>query len=203
VGTHRFHKFDPARAERLLAEDRASMHPPQDVLALLDLHPGQIVADIGCGPGFFTLPIARRVQPDGRVIAVDIVPELLALLRQRVAAADIAHVDSRLSEESHFPVDSESCDRLLAAFLLHELADPAAFMREVRRVLRPGARGLAVDWGPQESPVGPSLDVRVPPGRAADWLRAAGLTPDPAVDLGPYSYAVVFHRDGAPGADQS
>jgi len=201
VNTHRFHKFDPGRAERLLSDDRASMHPPHDVLVLLDLHPGQVVADIGCGPGYFTLPIAQRVQPDGRVIAVDIVPELLALLRQRVAAAAIPHVDSRLSEESHFPVDNESCDRLLAAFLLHELADPAAFMREVRRVMRPGARGLAADWAPRDSPVGPSLDVRVPPDRAAEWLRAAGLTPDPAVDLGPYSYAVVFRRDGTPAAD--
>ena len=145
---HRFHKFDPANAARLLSDDRAQMHPPAEALAMLDLHPGQVVADVGCGPGFLTIPIARLVQPGGRVFAVDIRPEMLALLRERLAAEGIAHVRPVLSQESLLPLHGESCGRVLATFLLHELEDPAAFLRELRRVLRPGGRGLAVDWAP-------------------------------------------------------
>jgi len=192
--SHRFHKFDPANADRLLSEERAQIHPPAEALALLDLHPGQVVADVGCGPGFLTIPIAHVVQPGGRVMAVDIRPEMLALLRGRLAAAGITHVRPMLSQESLLPLGDEGCARLLAAFLLHELVDPTAFLSEVRRVLQSGGRGLAVDWAPRESPVGPPLDARVPADHAIEWLRTAGLVPDPAVPFGPYSYAIVFHR---------
>ncbi len=191
---HRFHKFDPANAARLLSEERAQMHPPAEALALLDLHPGQVVADIGCGPGFLTIPIARLVQPGGQVFAVDVRGEMLALLRERLSAEGLTHVRPLLSQESILPLDDESCGRLLAAFLLHELADPAAFLREIRRVLGPGGRGLAIDWAPHESPAGPPLDARVPADRATEWLRAAALVPDAPVPFGLYSYAIVFHR---------
>jgi len=194
VEPHKYHKFDPANAARLLSDDRAHMHPPAEALAMLDLHPGQVVADVGCGPGFLTIPLARLVQPGGQVFALDIRPEMLALLRGRLAAEGLAHVHPLLSRESQLPLDDGGCGRVLATFLLHELADPGAFLREIRRVLKPGGRGLAADWAPRESPVGPPLDARVPEDRAMEWLRAAGLTPDPPVPFGPYSYAIVFHR---------
>ena len=192
--SHRFHKFNPANAARLLAAERAEIHPPDEVLALLALRSGHIAADVGCGPGYYTLPIARAVGPEGGVLALDIRPEMLALLEERLFAERIGHVRPVLSSESQLPVADAGCDRLLAAFLLHELADPAALLGEVRRVVRPGGRGLAVDWAPRESPSGPPLEVRVPAGRADEWLRAAGLVPEPAVDFGPHSYAIVFHR---------
>lgn len=191
---HRFHKFDPARAERLLSEERASALPPEDVLALLDAQPGHVAADVGCGPGFFALPLARRVRPGGRVLALDIVPEMLARLRDRLAAEGVENVEPILSEEARLPLPPESCDRALLVNLLHELANPAALLAEVARVLRPGGRGVAVDWAPRPSPMGPPLDVRVAPTRAGEWLRIAGLTPEPAGDLGLYSYAIVFRR---------
>ena len=63
--SHRFHKFNPANAARLLAAERAEIHPPDEVLALLALRSGHIAADVGCGPGYYTLPIARAVAPEG------------------------------------------------------------------------------------------------------------------------------------------
>ena len=192
--SHRYHKFDPANAARLLSDERAEMHPPQEVLALLDLHPGEVVADVGCGPGFFTLPIARAVAPGGEVVALDIRPEMLTLLRERLSAERMDHVRPVLSQESVLPLDDGGCGCLVATFLLHELVDPQSFLREVRRVLRPGGRGLAVDWEARESPAGPPLEARVPAERASEWLRAAGLVAEPPVPFGPYSYAIVFRR---------
>lgn len=192
-GEH-YHKFDPSNAERLLSEERADLHPLDQVLALLDLRPGQTVTDVGCGPGYFTLPIARAVGPGGRVFALDIAPGMLDRLRQRLGEHGISNVDPLLSEESALPLADTSCDRVLAAFLLHELVDPAASLGEIRRVLRPQGSGVIVEWLPRESPMGPPLRVRVPPDRAAAWLRAAGFAPERAVAIGPYSYAIAFRR---------
>lgn len=197
--THRFHKFDPANAGMLTSEERARVLPLGQVLDLLDPRPGQTVADVGCGPGFFALPVARGVAPDGRVLALDIAPEMLALLRERMTAEGVGNVEPLLSQESQLPLQDGACDRVLLAYLLHELAEPAAFFAEVARVLRPGGRGLALDWHPRESPFGPPLDTRVPPGRAAAWLQAAGLDPAPAADIGAYAYAVVFRKGGEAG----
>jgi ubiquinone/menaquinone biosynthesis C-methylase UbiE len=192
--THRFWKFDPANAERLLSEDRHRMHSPELLLGMLNLRPRDIVADIGCGPGFFTVPVAERIRPGGRVVAIDTAPEMLALLRRRLTVSQLTQIAPIHSEESRLPLRTEACDRVLLAFLLHELVDPLAFLAEVRRVLRPSGVGVLADWLPTESPAGPPLDVRVPPDRAAERLRAAGLEPSPHANLGPYSYAIPFRR---------
>jgi len=192
------HKFDPANAARLLSEERAQMLPPARVLELLDAQPGDIAADIGCGPGFFALPLAQRVTAQGgRVLACDTSPAMLDILRRRALEAGGAAVETLLSEESRLPLADGACDRVLLACLLHELESPESFLAEVRRVLRPGGRGLAVDWQARETPVGPPPASRVPPDMASAWLAAAGLTAAPAVDVGPYSYGIVFHRPGA------
>jgi len=192
--THRFWKFDPANAERLLSADRRRMHPPEPVLGMLDLQPGDVVADIGCGPGFFTVLIAERVRPGGRVAAIDTAPEMLAFLQRRLTVSQLTQVAPIHSEESRLPLRTETCDRVLLAFVLHELVDPHAFLTEVRRVLRPSGVGVLADWLLTESPAGPPLDVRVPPDRAGERLRAAGFEPSPHANLGAYSYAIPFRR---------
>lgn len=191
---HEHHKFDPAWAQRLLSPERERLLPPAAILELLEAGPGQTAADIGCGPGFLSLPLARAVAPGGgRVLACDISPEMLAMLRRRAEEAGIAALETFESGESSLPLPDASCDRVLLVCLLHELAAPAAFLGEVRRVLRPGGRGLAVDWQARESPFGPPLRSRVPADQAREWLEAAGLSPEAAADVGPHSYGIVFH----------
>jgi ubiquinone/menaquinone biosynthesis C-methylase UbiE len=192
--THRFWKFDPANAARLLADERAGIHPRDEALALLELERGQLVADIGCGPGFFTVPMAERILPGGRVAALDIAVDMLQHLRHRIAAAGLRNVLPAQSEESRLPLPGGACDRVLLAFLAHELEAPDVFFREVTRVLRPGGRGLVVDWAPRESPIGPPLDVRVPATSVRERLMRAGLRPGEPAEFGPYSYAVPFVR---------
>ncbi len=73
--------FRASEAHKLEDPDRQKWLPVQDVLAALDLRPGMCMADIGAGTGYFTLPAARAVGPQGRVFAVDLQPEMLAKLR--------------------------------------------------------------------------------------------------------------------------
>lgn len=190
-----YHKFDPAHADRLTMADRLRVEPPEDALRLLEPQAGQTVLDVGCGPGYYTLPIAARLQPGGRVLALDIAPAMLDRLRQRMTAAGVTNIEPLLCEESRLPVATAGCERILLANLLHELVEPERFLAEAARVLKPGGRGLALDWAPRQTPFGPPIEARVPPERACAWLNAAGLSCEPAVDYGPYRYAVVFRRE--------
>lgn len=118
----------------------------QQVLAALELRPGQTVLDVGCGPGTDLLDLARAVTASGAVIGVDIEPSMVDEATRRVA--DTPWVDVRLGEAGALPVAERSVDRARADRMVQHVADPAAVFAEFRRVLRPG--GLACvaepDW---------------------------------------------------------
>jgi len=105
------------------------------------------VLDLGCGPGFFTLEMARLVGPAGRVTAADLQEGMLAKAKQKLAAAG-------LNDRASFHLcgagaiglpPAERFDFALAFYMLHEVPEPLRFLREVRSLLKPGGRALIVE----------------------------------------------------------
>ncbi|MGD9138510.1 MAG: class I SAM-dependent methyltransferase [Desulfobacterales bacterium] len=123
---------------------RRLIHNPEKILAGL-VEPGQIVADIGCGPGFFTLPLARLVGEKGTVIAADLQAEMLDRLRARAARRDIINtIQYHLCEPERIGI-TEKLDFILAFYMVHEVPSPDAFFQETRTMLNPGGRMLYVE----------------------------------------------------------
>ena len=125
---------------------RRWLHDPDTLFAGL-LEPGQTALDLGCGPGTFTLALARRAGPAGRVIAVDLQPRMLARLR---AKAEKAGLQERIQLHACSPtalgLDPRArADFALAFWMVHEVPDPARFLGEVLAGLRPGGRLLLVE----------------------------------------------------------
>lgn len=122
------------RDERQREEDCAML------LEALQLKPGQVVCDMGCGNGFYTLQMARIVGPQGRVLAVDIQPEMLHLLEARAKEADLTNIE--LIEGS--PVDpklpDEELDLVLMVDVYHEFSHPEQMLKAIRRSLKPRGR---------------------------------------------------------------
>ncbi len=101
--------------------------------------------DFGCGPGFFTLDLARLVGPSGRVIAADLQPAMLERVRLKVHGAGLG---SRITLHQCQPTRlglSGPLDFVFAFYVVHELPDPAAFLAEVRPLFSPGGRLLVVE----------------------------------------------------------
>ena len=165
------HKFKPENWERLLSATRRALLDPDQFVVRVDISPGSSVADLGAGPGFFTLPLARRVGSSGRVYALDVAPEMVARLE---ALALPAHVEVLLSGESHIPLPDGSVDAALLAFVLHELESPQAFLSDVRRIMRPGGRLIVIEWVPQVEELGPPLGERIAPETGKAILAEAG-----------------------------
>ena len=86
------HRFDARQRFRLLSEERQAALQPESLLRSLGLKEGMTLADIGCGPGFFTLPAAQIVGPSGSVFAADIEGEMLSTVRSRVTAEGLTNV---------------------------------------------------------------------------------------------------------------
>src|ERR1051326_8428592 len=113
-------KFDPANKHLLLAEDRIERFDRYELLRSLGVSEGKAVADLGCGPGFFTLPASELVGPTGKVFAVDVQQEMVDDLRARLAQQGITNVVVRRSGELEPSIPQHSVDLALLAFVLHE-----------------------------------------------------------------------------------
>jgi SAM-dependent methyltransferase len=104
------------------------------------LAPGETVVDIGCGAGFDTLIAARQVGPSGTVISVDMTDAMLQKTRAGASALGFAHVDVRHGYAEALPVTDATADVVISNGVINLTPDKIAVMREVYRVLKPGAR---------------------------------------------------------------
>ncbi len=123
---------------------RRLLHKPEHILGGL-IQPGQTVADIGCGRGYFTVPMAKMVGEDGRVIAIDLQTEMLAALKRRAARQSLQHrIHYHLAQPERIGL-AEPVDFVLAFWMVHEVKEPAAFLAEIKRMLKPDGRFLMVE----------------------------------------------------------
>ena len=164
---------------------RRLIHNPEAILDGL-VGEGQIALDIGCGMGYFTIPMARMVGPQGWVVAVDLQMKMLERVAQRARRAG---VDERIRIHQNTPDGiglSEKVDFALAFWMVHEVSEAEAFLGEVSGLLKPGGRFLLVE---------PRLHVSGAAFRATvEAARGVGLRPEEERKVS-LSRAVVLIKD--------
>ncbi|MEJ5169977.1 MAG: methyltransferase domain-containing protein [Fimbriimonadales bacterium] len=173
-------RFDPSGAERLLSLERHARYLPEELLRSLGVAEGHRVADLGCGPGFWALPLARIVGASGRVAAIDASPRMLELLARQGPPPWLDMIEAELPDTG---LPESWGDWVWLAFVLHEVDPPLGLAREAFRILRPGGRAAVLDWRPDaEGESGPPRHHRIAPDDAVGLLRQAGFA-DVAVSL--------------------
>ncbi|QLH53128.1 MAG: hypothetical protein CH6_0793 [Candidatus Kapaibacterium sp.] len=153
--------FDPANKEKLDNEERRRILPPEEILLKSGLTAGSIIADIGCGIGYFTIPAGRIVGANGKVYACDVSDEMLEELKKRVQAIGLTNIETYKSSEYEIPLDSDVADFLLLSNVLHEPNDRERFLREATRILKNGGKLILIDWLKKEMEEGPPFEERL------------------------------------------
>ena len=110
----------------------------RETLDRVGIRPGERVLELGPGPGAFTVDAARRVGPEGRLIAVDIQPKMIALVEARVREAGLDNVAMHVRSAYDLPLENDSVDRAFLITVLPEIPDQMRALAELRRVLKPG-----------------------------------------------------------------
>jgi ubiquinone/menaquinone biosynthesis C-methylase UbiE len=144
----------------------AQLRPAQDrLLELAALQPGEHVLDVACGTGLVTFRAAEAVGPTGRVVGTDISDEMVQHIVATAAARAMTNVGALRAHAEEAACDAASFDAGLCALGLMYVPDPAAALREMRRVLKPAGRMVAAVWGARRNcgwaDIFPIVDARV------------------------------------------
>jgi ubiquinone/menaquinone biosynthesis C-methylase UbiE len=124
---------------------RDTVNEARTVMDLANIQPGMTVADIGAGNGYYTVRLAERVGPKGRVLAQDIDPDALQRLGLRVERERLDNVSIKLGQPDDPKLPEASFDRIFLVHMYHEVSEPYAFLWRLRPALRPGGRVIVVD----------------------------------------------------------
>jgi len=160
----------------------------------LGIAEGSIVADLGAGGGWFTIRLAMRVGPNGRVYAQDIQPEMIGAINRRVDREGLKNVKTVLgtADDPQLPAP---VDVVLIVDAYHEMDDPQTLLRNVRKSLKPGGRLGIVEFTKNGHGPGPPMEERVDPERVIRDAQAAGLRLESRGNFLRYQYLLEFLAD--------
>lgn len=192
-----FHPNALERYTRILeAETREIVQRKDEIVAAIGLEKGMAVGDIGAGTGLLIAGMSEAVGKRGRVYAVDIVPEFLERIRQRVEAGGLSNVSIVQGEEQATGLASATLDVAFMCDTYHHLEFPDAYMRSVFASLRPDSTLVLVDMKREEGESSPSVLKHVRAGKAAviAEVEAAGFRFESETDVLDENYYLYFRR---------
>ena len=181
------------RAKFLMSEERKQWHNPETILKCAGATKGMTMADLGSGPGFFTIPMAQITGEKGLVYAVDSDQNMLDSLKENIAKSKVNPKVIKIvnSDVCHTGIPNESVDLVLFANVLHEVADRKAFFQEIKRISKLTAYIVDVDWKKIKTEHGPPLESRLSEDEAKQIFSESGFTVVKQTDAGPYHYEII------------
>ncbi len=167
---------------------------PETLLDFLQIPAGSTVADLGAGSGYFTWRLARRVGPQGKVLAVDIQQEMLDLIAQDLKKRSLTNVELLLGSERDPKLPAGALDVVLIANAYHEFSEPEAILAAVRRSLKPNGRMVVLEYRKERSytPM-PSLHKMTMQEMRSE-IEPAGFQLERALDFLPDQHGLIFTK---------
>ena len=186
-----------------MSGERRSYQDPFKISRAIGVRKGMTVVDMGCGPGFFTLPLARLVGTRGLVYAVEANPTMLRHLRDNVrkTGANDGRIKVVRADVSRTRIPAASADIVLLARILHDIEDKKAFLREVKRICKPGGKVVDIDWKKIRMNHGPPYSIMLSRPQSARIFEANGLHVVGSFNPGKYHYGIFASPTSASGTD--
>lgn len=171
---------------------RDTYQKPQEVLDALKIGPGEVIADIGAGSGYFTFPLARRVGERGKVYAVDVSPDMILHLNRRIRDLRSTNVVSVLSDADDPLLPSRSVDRFFFCDSWHHIENQPKYLSQIKKLLKPRGEIIMIDFQKKELPIGPPLKMKIAREDLIRQMNDNGFRLIHEHTFLPYQYFLVF-----------
>ena len=191
--------FPPQDLGLLEGPDRDAWQRPDQIMDALQIGEGSVVADIGAGGGWFTVRLAQRVRPNGRVYAEDIQPQMVQAIERRVQREGLQKdVTTQRGSADDPKLPAGALDAALIVDAYHEIEHPITLLRNVRASLKPtGVLGI-VNFKKDGGGPGPEMDIRVDAEKVIADAAAAGLELRKRENFLRYQYMLTFGPAASP-----
>jgi ubiquinone/menaquinone biosynthesis C-methylase UbiE len=189
---HQLHADPRAYIGALEDPQRDAYQKPHQVMSALGLKPGEVVADIGAGSGYFTFRLAHFVGSKGRVYAVDVSPEMILHINRRIRELKSNNVISVLADPDDPLLSDRSVNRFFFSDSWHHIENRTKYLSLMKKILRPGGEVVIIDFHKKELPLGPPLQMRIAREDVVRQMELDGFRLVKEHTFLPYQYFLIF-----------
>jgi ubiquinone/menaquinone biosynthesis C-methylase UbiE len=181
-------------ADWLFRETRIEEEQPEAMLEALKIPRGAAVADVGAGPGYHSIRLARRVGAKGTVYATDVQSEMLRMLRSNARIAGVSNIKAIRCTQTDPGLPEESVDLILMVDVYHECSDPEATLQGLRSALRPGGRLVLVEFRAEDPEVPIKPEHKMTLEQVRRELEPQGFTFKESLEFLPWQHVIIFEK---------
>jgi ubiquinone/menaquinone biosynthesis C-methylase UbiE len=180
----------------LYRETRIEEEQPEAMLDALKIPAGATVADVGAGAGYHTIRLARRVGPTGTVLATDVQPEMLEMLRENAEKAGVTNIKPLRATQTDTKLPAGSVDLVLMVDVYHECSDPETLLQGIHKALKPHGRLVLVEFRAED----PEVPIRPEHKMTREQVRREvvpqGFIFQKPLEFLPWQHIFIFEKPG-------
>lgn len=167
---------------------------PEKIISLAEIAKGSVVVDFGCGPGYFSIPVAEKVGEDGKVFSLDILPQALENVISKAKNLGLLNITTRrvnLEKKEGSKMESSFADWVILKDILFQNKNKNVIIQEAYRILKDNGKILIVEWNDKDSIVGPAQEIRIAQSELERILAAEKFVVEKNIDAGDFHYALI------------
>lgn len=170
---------------------------PQAIVDQLEIGEGMTVADFGCGAGFFSLPIAKKVGEEGKVYALDVLADKLESVESQAKTLKLTNIIThRVNLEilGGSKLEAESVDWIIMKDMLFQNKGKDKILEEAKRILKEGGQALIIEWNKENTTIGPEKELRIFKETLVDLAQKSGWTLNKEIEVGDFHYGLILKK---------
>jgi arsenite methyltransferase len=189
---HKLHQDPKAYIALLDDPARDAYQKPHEVVMGLEIKQGERIADIGAGSGYFSMRFAHHVGDTGQVLAVDINPDMIIHLNQRIRDAGVQNVRTVLALPDDPLLAASAVDRVFICETWHHIGNHPLYLAQLKKVLKPGGQVIIIDFQKKDMTVGPPAEMRIAREDVLKEFELSGFRLAKEHTILPYQYFLIF-----------
>jgi arsenite methyltransferase len=189
---HQLHGDSKAYIGMLDDPERDAYQKPQEVLTALSIKPGEVIADIGAGSGYFTFRLAHHLGNQGKVYAIDVSPDMILHLNRRIRDLKASNVNSILADPDDPLLSERSVNRFFFSNSWHHIENHTKYLSLMKKMLKPGGEIIMIDFHKKELPIGPPMQMKIAREDLIKQMESNGFRLTKEHTFLPYQYFLVF-----------